>query len=95
MSAGSTAVVGSSLNEVDIADTPIGPGLFYMAVTFDQTDTAVFRLPVTAGEGAWWVPTWGVASQTSALPLPATATFAVETGDYVPFPVVSFRTLLA
>ena len=74
VSAGSTAQAGTNaLQEFDVTDTVIGPGLFYLAVAMDNTTGTLFRS--TFG-GSVNSKVMGEAQQASAFPLPATATFA-------------------
>lgn len=72
---GSTAKGGAGETVWNCTDTPIGPGLYYLAlVSSTSTDTfammSVWAAPIPAA--------LGVLTQSSALPLPATATFAVN-----------------
>lgn len=82
VSSGSTAKVASNSEQVlDVTDTPLGPGLFYMAlVSSNNTDTFV-------RDNNWAAPGLaanGVLSE-SVFPLPATATWAVDqTLTYLP-----------
>jgi hypothetical protein len=72
VSAGSTAQAGTStIQAFDVTDITIPPGRYYIAVAFDNT---------TGTSQSWLMqttmPGWGLAYQTAAFPLPATATFA-------------------
>lgn len=91
VSSGSTAQSGTSVLQVfDVADTVLVPGYYYFAMSVDNT-TAEFLCsnPVAAA-----LPTWGVKQEASALPLPATATFATMTSSYLPFMGISLVTSL-
>lgn len=71
---GSTAKGGAGETVWDCTDTPIGPGLYYMGLV-SSTNTDTFGMMA-----AWAAPiptALGVLTESSALPLPATATFAV------------------
>ena len=81
VSSGSTAQSGVSvIQEFNITDTLIGPGLFYLALAVDNT-TATFLRQVTLIAN---LELLGAAQQATAFPLPATATFAVVTSSYLP-----------
>lgn len=75
VSAGSTAKVADTEQVVDVTDTTIGPGLYYMAVNCSNTTDSIVvsssNVPFLAGLG---VLTEAVGSVT----LPATATWAVD-----------------
>lgn len=91
VSSGSIAQAGTSvLQEFDIADTSLSPGLFYLAVALDNTTATLFR----STPSAIFLRCNGVAEQTSAFALPATATFAAMSSAYLPFVGLSARTLL-
>jgi hypothetical protein len=72
---GSTAKPATTTEEVwDCTDTTIGPGLFYFAVACsNNTDTFYRQAPA-----APMITALGVYSEAAALPLPATATFALN-----------------
>jgi len=58
----------------DCTDTPIGPGVYYLAlVSSNGTDNFVGLTPA-----APYCAALGLLTQSSALPLPATATFALS-----------------
>jgi hypothetical protein len=79
VSIGSTAQAGTSaIQTLDITDTLLGPGLFYMALVFNNTTARVFQQTV--------VPSGivcGMAIMNAAFPLPATATFS-QSYNYLP-----------
>jgi hypothetical protein len=82
VSIGSTAQSGTSaVQEFDITDTTLNPGLYYLAVALDNGTGAVHS----------WAPSIpvcraiGIFEQATAFPLPATATFATSTVNKVPF----------
>lgn len=81
VSLGSTAQSGTSaLQELNITDTTIGPGLYYMALAMDGTTGTAFRATVGSTRGG----AMGIYEMTSAFALPATATYATNTASYLP-----------
>lgn len=75
-SLGSTAMAGTSvLQGSTITNITIGPGQYYLA--FACSSTSAHILSVTSA--AYKIRTLGVYQQASALPLPASATFATNT----------------
>lgn len=83
---GSTAVPAAGLAVANIADTTLGPGLFYFAMVCSDATTAAFR---RTNPSASDVRMCGCAQQAQAPPLPATATFATLAQSYIPV-VVGF-----
>ena len=82
VSTGSTAQAGTSVSQVvDITDTQLGTGLFYLAIAVDNTTATLIR--GTAGSVARCAA-MGCANQGSAFPLPAPATFATIASNYIP-----------
>jgi hypothetical protein len=74
VSTGSTAQAGvSTLQAVDVADTPVPVGLHYLAMVVDTTTGFVNRGQITSTPGGRMC---GMAQQASGFPLPSTATFA-------------------
>ena len=92
VSAGST-LMGSAnvLQEFDIADTLIGPGLFYLAIAVDNTTGTLIK-----GQAAdvGRLRALGVAKMATAFPLPATATLAAVTADYIPLFGLTTKTVI-
>ena len=87
VSGGGAAQTGTSqIQEYDITDTQLFPGLYYMGVVCDGTGRLLKWL-LGAAEGQML----GLAQQASAYPLPATATFASVAGTQVPWVAVVFR----
>jgi hypothetical protein len=87
VSSGSTAVAAAGLQVVDIADTTLTPGLYYLALCIDNTTASVFR---NAQTNISFQQVVGIRSQAvGAVTLPTTATFANHTSQYVPL-VVAF-----
>jgi hypothetical protein len=82
VSSGSVApVVVDFLAVVDIADTVLEPGVYYMALALDNNVRSVRRFQPVVGQiygGA------GCAQQAAAFPLPAVATPVTFTQRYIP-----------
>ena len=82
VSSGSTAMVGTDdLQELDITDTVLAPGHYYMAIVNDNNTGGVYALnpdvEVTRGLGI-------LHQESGAFPLPATATWiAAETPNLI------------
>lgn len=82
VSTGSTAQSGTSqVQTVDITDTILGPGLFYMALACNGT-SATFA--VWSSGGTRFMNAIGAFTQSTAFALPATATFATAASFYIP-----------
>lgn len=72
VSSGSTAVGAAGMQKVGLTDTSLGPGWHFLAIAIDNT-SAIFRAAdITAPN----LRMCGFRQETSAFPLPATATFA-------------------
>lgn len=83
INSGSVAQSGSvtALQVFDVTDTLIGAGVFYLAVTLDNTTGALQRVSVTAPMDALA----GVRQETTgSFGLPATASFADAVDGYIP-----------
>lgn len=84
VSTGSTAkTTASSERVIDVTDTLLLPGLYYMAMAANGTDAYVATVPTSAAA----VPVtqlMGVRKMATAFALPATATLATVTAAYVP-----------
>jgi hypothetical protein len=93
VSSGSTAQAGTDvLQEVNIADTALTPGRYYMALCFDNTTARVLSSSTSAAR----LKSWGLFQQdVGAVTLPATATPAAMTAAYIPNFGISLRTLVA
>jgi len=92
VSIGSTAQAGANgVQFFNITDTHVGPGHFYLAVAMNNTTGTLFR--GTAGSTIRIQP-MGMAKQATAFALPATATFATVTADYVPLMGLSTRAVI-
>ena len=79
-----------SLQEFDITDTAIAPGLYYLAVSLDNTANTLYRISGT-------VPgtrSLGLLQQASAHPLPASATYATMASTIYPLIGLTTRTLV-
>lgn len=82
VSSGSTAQgTINVLQAVDITDTPIGPGLYRMALAVNNGTATMFA--AASGLIALFSSA-GVTQQATAFALPATSTIATATFDYLP-----------
>jgi hypothetical protein len=90
VSLGSTAQSGTTAWQVNsIGPITLDPGNYYKALVFSSASSTVLTL-ITGN--ATMARMAGVLQQTSALPLPATATFAVATFGKTPLFALSTRT---
>ncbi len=85
VSSGTTAKTSSTENVVDITDTVLGPGLYYLAMSADDVDNYAMITP----SGTSPVPLqkarlWGTLEAASSFVLPATVTMVARTGALVP-----------
>lgn len=92
VSSGPTSVAGSSaIQTLDITDTTLGPGVYYMAMLCTNTN-ATFT---ACTPGAPVTGAFGVLSQAvGAATLPNPATFAAAVNTYVPFVMIATRTTI-
>lgn len=91
VSSGSTAQAGTNaLQEFDLTDTTLVPGLYYMAVSMDNTTGTLFRSVL----GVRNVRLANMMQMASAFPLPASATFAGCVTSYGPVIGVSNRSFV-
>lgn len=81
VSSGATARAGASQEQViDITDTVIGPGLYYVAMSADGTNNYI----MINSTNTQLTRMCGVLGQASAYTLPATATFAAASQSRIP-----------
>ena len=81
VSGGSTAIsAGTGPKKVDITDTYLNPGTYFLAVAMDNTTVAVAQSAMNTEPQR----VLGVQQMASAFALPAVATFANPTSAYVP-----------
>lgn len=81
-STGSTAQATINVvQSVNITDVTIGPGLFRMALAMDNATGTLFAVATTL---LAFLKATGVTQQATAFALPATATIASATFDYLP-----------
>lgn len=81
VSSGSTLQSGTSvIQQLDIIDTVLQAGLYYLAAAMSNVTGTVVRWNPTAA----FAKSFGVCEMTSAFPLPATATFVTLTSAYIP-----------
>lgn len=91
VSSGSTAQgTVSVIQDVDITDTFLQAGLYYMAMVFDNTTATIYR----HAPGASVAGGAGALQMASAFPLPSTATFAVMATGFVPLFAVTTLTVV-
>lgn len=92
VSIGSTAQAGVSvIQEFDITDTLLSPGLYYLACAIDNGTATLDMI----GPSIVLAMGMGIAEMASAFPLPATATFAGLTGTTrIPYIAATQRTLV-
>ena len=91
VSAGATVQANASVIQVvNITDTLLGPGLFYMACAFEGTTSTVIRTTLTASKGK----IAGITEMANAYPLPAVATFATLTTSVLPIIGLTTRSVV-
>lgn len=90
VSIGTTAQTGTNVpQELDITDTTLAPGRYYLAMASSSGTATYFR----------WAPAvalcsaFGMLQQATAFALPAAATFAACTAAYIPDIYIMGRTL--
>jgi hypothetical protein len=82
VSAGSTAQAGAStIQTFDVTDTALEPGDYYLAMACDNITATFFCYK----PNAQIMEAFGTWMQATAIPLPATATFATASSGFVPF----------
>ena len=88
---GGSAQTGTSiLQELTCQQLDIPPGLYYLAVAFDNITATTTRYAL----GIYDWKACGVAQMASAYPLPKLATLAAVANDYLPFAGIGFRSLV-
>jgi hypothetical protein len=93
VSAGSTVQTGTAGTQLfDVGSFTLGPGLYFMATALDNITGKFMALTFTSGLGVY--KSLGIYQQSSAFPLPATATFATPTQNYLPLIGLTPRSLL-
>lgn len=97
VSSGSTAQAGTSvLQEVDVANTALSAGRYYMALCFDGTTATTQASSISAGLGVSGLKALGWAQQAvGAVTLPDPFVPAVVASNYCPLFGASLRTLVA
>lgn len=92
VSLGATTTSGvSSIQTAAITPTTLETGLYYMAMVMNGTTDTVWR---TAPSFTTLGRILGVLSQTTASPLPATATMVGSTTAYIPFIGITSNTVI-
>jgi len=93
VSTGSTAqAVVSDVQSVNITNVTLGTGLFFLALACDNI-TAQF-MAINSFTNLGFYKTLGVYQQASAFPLPAMATFAAPTQNFLPIVGITPRSTL-
>jgi hypothetical protein len=93
VSKGSTAVPGAGLAVVDITDTLLTPGVYYMAMNVDTTTTLTIQRIVAPA--SIFLQLAGMQQQAvGAVTLPNPATFANPGQAYVPSVAVACRSVI-
>jgi hypothetical protein len=80
-SIGSTAQTPANSGQSAALSVQLGTGLFFMAIAMDNTTGTLAAMSL--GSLPLYISS-GIFQQASAFPLPATATFAIPTQDYLP-----------
>lgn len=76
-----TTAGASVIQSVDVPDTMIGAGTFYLALSMQSGSDSAFRATYGVAEV---LRLFGLAQEASAHPLPLTATFAAMATAYIP-----------
>ena len=85
---GSTTVPAIGLAAVDITDTPLTPGTYFLALVMNNTTVAVWRQSAgTSGS----LSVAGVQDQDTAFALPSTATFSTPATAFLPSLAVAIK----
>jgi hypothetical protein len=80
VSSGATAKGSSVEHIIDVTDTVIGPGVYYLAMSADGTNNYMMKTPSgTSPVPLQKVRLYGVMQMATAYTLPSTATFAAAT----------------
>lgn len=90
ISTGSTVCPAAGFRFIDVTDTPIGPGTYYLAIVVDNTTVRVRA----ANSSAIWARICGVLIQNSTFPLPSTATFAIGQAIRIPLIGAAYRAVI-
>lgn len=89
-----SVVTSPNVQQVSVASTTIGPGLFYFGVSMSSISGGLMGYVFTATGKAGLLRALGISQQATALPLPATATFAANTGFFVPVMGITNRSFV-
>jgi hypothetical protein len=90
-SSGATAQSGaSSIQTVDITDVLLPQGTTWLGLSFNNTTATTFRINPAAA----YIAPLGCYVQTTAYPLPTTATYSRIDAAYVPMCGILFRTTI-
>lgn len=92
VSSGSTAQAGANaIQALSITATQLSAGVYYMAMSMSSATATIFRTTLFNNTATRSI---GVAQMASALPLPATATFASATFGTIPLFALTTRTVI-
>ena len=95
VSSGATAQSGTStLQTYNITDTLFGPGLFYLAITLDDTGAGLGTLFRGTIAQAMFGRAIGMAQQATQTTLPAAATLAAFAQTYIPLFGLTVRSVV-
>lgn len=93
VSSGSTITSGTNaIQSVDITDTTLQQGLYYMAMAMNGTTNPIFQ--ITSGTTVPMPRAMGVLEQATAFALPSTATFTGSTHSSFPWICLALGTTL-
>lgn len=91
ISSGNTGQTGTSvLQLVNVTDTQLGVGNYYLALASSSASSTFFS---TTQSGARFAQSLGIYQQASASPLPATATFASYSQATAFYPYIGFSSV--
>lgn len=80
VASGATAKQASVEQVIDVTDTPLAPGLYYLALAADGTNNYICWVPSTEQK----TKMMGLLQAASSYPLPATATYAACSNAPIP-----------
>ena len=87
ISSGTTAVGATGFQGINITDTPLNPGIYFMAMAVDNTTASLRRYATAITLGSLSVQ--GIQDEDTAFVLPATATMSAMGAQYIPMLYVS------
>lgn len=87
VSSGATAKGTSTEHILDVTDTRIGPGLYYLALAANGTNNYI----MATAASVQFARLFGILQMASAYTLPTTATFAAVSAANIPFIIAYTR----